>query len=91
MSAFAAIFIFILEKSKIIFSINPITTNETAPQVASQLISFNVNPDSVGYVYAVMAIVSAFAADKILRSMIDNVLKRLEQKADKATDSEKKL
>lgn len=90
MSAFAAIFIYILEKSKLIFSINPITGTEGTPRAASQLITFNVTPDSVGYVYAVLAIVSAFAADKVLRNMIDTVLKRLEQKADKTTDSGKK-
>jgi len=41
-------------------------------------------------VYAVLAIVSGFAADKVLRNMIDTVLKRLEQKAEKTKDAEKK-
>lgn len=88
MSAFAAVFIYSLEKSKLIFSINAIDT-ETASKAASQIISLNVGKQSVGYVYAVLAIVSAFAADKILRSMFDKVLKKLEQKAEKTKDSEK--
>jgi hypothetical protein len=37
-----------------------------------------------------VAIVSGFAADKILRTMIDGVLKRLEQKAEKTKSVEKK-
>jgi len=49
-----------------------------------------VTKESEGYVYAVLAIVSGFAADKILRSMIDGVLRRLEQKAEKTKDTEKK-
>ena len=90
MSAFAAVFIYILEKSKLIFSINPITNTQVTSKAASQIITLNVIPESVGYVYAVVAIVSAFAADKILRNMIDSVLKRLEQKAEKTKDTEKK-
>jgi hypothetical protein len=38
----------------------------------------------------VLAIFSGFAADKILRDMIDGVLKKLEQKAEKTKESEKK-
>lgn len=87
MSAFAAIFIYILEKSKLIFSINIVTGAESTPKaVVSQIISLNVSQEGVGYVYAVLAIVSAFAADKVLRTMIDSVLKRLEQKAEKTKD-----
>jgi hypothetical protein len=40
-------------------------------------------------VYGVLAVASAFAADKILRSMFDKVLKKLEQKAEKTKDTEK--
>jgi hypothetical protein len=83
MSAFAAVFIYGLEKSKLIFSINPITSTKAT----SQIIAINVMPEAVGYVYAVLAIVSAFSADKVLRSMFDRVLKKLEQKADKGKDS----
>ena len=84
MSAFAAVFVYGLEKSKLIFSIHPITGTQTA----SQIITINVPPEAVGYVYAVLAIVSAFSADKVLRSMFDKVLKKLEQKADKGKDSD---
>jgi hypothetical protein len=89
MSAFAAVFIYGVEKSKLVFSIDAIDT-KTASSAASQIISLNVTKQSEGYVYAVLAIVSAFAADKVLRSMIDGVLKRMEQKAEKTKDSEKK-
>jgi hypothetical protein len=88
MSAFAAVFIYSLEKSKLIFSINTIDS-EAASKAASQIISLNVARQSEGYVYAVLAIVSAFAADKMLRNMIDRVLKRMEQKAEKSKDTEK--
>ncbi|MEW6387867.1 MAG: hypothetical protein AB1491_10175 [Thermodesulfobacteriota bacterium] len=83
MSAFAAIFIYILERSKLVFSI-------TSQPSGAQIININVSPEGAGYAYAVLAIVSGFAADKVMRNMIDGVLKRLEQKAEKAKDSEKK-
>jgi len=86
MSAFAAVFIYGVEKSKLIFSISRIDTS-SASNAASKIISINVTEKSEGYAYAVLAIVSGFAADKILRSMIDGVLKRLEQKAEKTKDS----
>jgi hypothetical protein len=38
---------------------------------------------------AVLAVVSAFAADNMLRNMIDRVLKRMEQKTEKTKDTEK--
>lgn len=86
--AFAAIFIFILEKSKLLFSITPIGQGVTAGG-GPQLISFNVTPESSGYVFAVLALASAFAADKLLRSTFDSVLKRLEQRAEKTKDAGK--
>lgn len=89
MSAFAAVFIYAVEKSKLIFSINAIDP-QTSSTAVSQIISLNVAKQSEGYVYAVLAIVSGFAADKMLRNMIDRVLKRMEQKAEKTKDSEKK-
>lgn len=90
MSGFAAVFTFILASSKLIFSITDTAPAEPSKAAVSQLISLNVSPEGVGYVYAMLAIVSGFAADKILRNMIDNVLKKLEQKAEKNKDSEKK-
>ncbi len=88
-SAFAAVFIFFIEKSRLIFSISP-QENGTEGSKVSEIITFNVSPDSTGYVYAVLAIASGFAAEKILRSTIDGVLKKLEQKAEKSKDTEKK-
>jgi hypothetical protein len=37
-----------------------------------------------------LAIVSGFAADKVLGNMIDGVLKKLHQEAEKTKDTEKK-
>lgn len=90
MGAFAAVFIYVVEKSKLIFSINPVSVGGSN-EAASQLITFNVSWDSVGYVYVVLAIASAFAADKLLRSTFDSVLKRMEQKAEKTADSAEKV
>jgi hypothetical protein len=86
MSAFAAVFIYGLEKTKLIFSIG----NQATSTRLTEIITINVNQDYMGYAYAVLAIVSGFSADKILRSMFDKVLKKLEQKAEKTKDSEKK-
>ena len=41
----------------------------------------------MGYVYAVLAIVSAIAADKVLRNTIDGVLNRMEQQAENTTET----
>ncbi len=83
MSAFAAVFMFGLEKTKLIFSIG----NQTTSTRLTEIITINVSQEYRGYAYAVLAIVSAFSADKILRSMFDKVLKKLEQKAEKTKDS----
>ncbi len=88
-SAFAAVFIYFIEKSKLIFSIG-LQENGAKASKAAEIITLNVSSDSAGYVYAVIAIASGFAADKILRSTIDGVLKKLEQKAEKSKDTEKK-
>jgi len=47
----------------------------------------DVSPEGVGYVYAVLAIVSAIAADKVLRNTIDGVLNRMEQQAENTTET----
>jgi hypothetical protein len=88
MSAFAAVFIYGLAKSKLIFSINGLPSDNS--KTVSQIININVNDGIVGYVYAVLAVTSGFAADKVLRSMFDQVLKKLEQKAEKSIDTDKK-
>jgi len=84
LGSFAAIFVFMLEKTKTIFSITATPqAGQAAEKAAAQIVSFNVSPAALPYAYALLAIVSAFAAEKILRTMIDTVLKRLEQKAEK--------
>ncbi|NDV14182.1 hypothetical protein GZH52_15540 [Crenobacter sp. HX-7-9] len=86
MGAFAALFVFVLEKSKLLFAI--VTPDGSAGHAAaSQLITINVGTADAGYVYAALAVASGFGADKLLRSTFDNVLKRLEQRAEKTKDS----
>ncbi len=84
LGAFAAAFIYLIEKSKIIFSIEQQTTGKAAQQI----ITLNINSD-LGYAYTLLAIISGFAADKILRDMIDRVLKKLEAKAEKSKETPK--
>jgi hypothetical protein len=86
MSAFAALFVYVLEKSKLLFAIVT-STGGGSQGAATQLITFNVGAADAGYVYAVLAIVSGFGADKVLRSTFDSVLKRMERKAEKTKDS----
>lgn len=89
LSAFAALFIFIVEKSKLVFAICVVSDPAAAAarDAAGQVVSISVGPGAAPYVYAVLAIASGFAADKVLRSMIDRVLKRLETKAEKNKDT----
>lgn len=82
MSAFAAIFVYLLARTELIFSIGSSSSG-------SKIFYINVKENFVGYAYAILAIVSGFAADKILKNMIDSVLKKLEQKAEKIKDSSK--
>jgi hypothetical protein len=86
--AFSATFVFLVEKSKLVFSINPITEGQ-APQVQPTIININVNENVIEYVYIVLAIAAGFAGEKILRTMIDRVLKRLEESADKTKETKK--
>ncbi|MBI5193796.1 MAG: hypothetical protein HZA08_10200 [Nitrospirae bacterium] len=88
LAAFAAVFICVLEKSKLIFSITPVTeSGETMTTGIQQIISINVPADYAGYVYAILAIASGFSADKLMRGMIDRVLKRLEENAEKTKET----
>lgn len=87
MSGFAAIFIYLLAQSRLIFAISASTPTATP---ATQIININVGQEAQGYAYAILAIISGFAADKILKNMIDTVLKKLEQKAEKTKESTKK-
>jgi hypothetical protein len=81
MSGFAAIFIYLLARSELIFAIGSGNTS------ASNIIKLNVSANGIGYTYAFLAIISGFAADKILKNMIDSVLKKLEQKAEKSKET----
>ena len=45
------------------------------------------NAHSIGYVYALIAVVSGFAAERVARNLIDRVLRRLEREAEKSTPS----
>lgn len=84
LGAFAAIFVFMMEKTKTIFSISVAPqAGQAAEKAAAQIVNFNVGPAALPYAYALLAIVSGFAAEKVLRSMIDTVLKRLEERAEK--------
>lgn len=89
--AFSAVFFFLVEQSKLIFSINPIVDSKSIA-VQSAVININVKPNVVEFVYIVFAIAVGFAGEKALRGMMDPVLKRLEQKAEKTkeTNPEKK-
>ncbi|MDD5434544.1 MAG: hypothetical protein PH343_03855, partial [Nitrospira sp.] len=88
LAAFAAVFICALEKSKLIFSITPVTeAGQTIATGVQQIISINVPAGSAGYVYAILAIASGFSADKLMRGMIDRVLKRLEANAEKTKET----
>jgi len=86
MGAFASLFVFVLEKSKLLFAI--VTPDGAVGHgAASHLVTINVGAADAGYVYAALAIASGFGADKLLRSTFDSVLKRLEQRAEKTKDS----
>lgn len=85
--AFSATFIFLLAQSKWIFSINPFIEGSKAQPVPSTVVSINVHEDVLVYVYIVLAISAGFAGEKLLRSMIDSVLKRLEETAAKTKET----
>jgi len=73
----SGIFIYLLERSKLVFSLN---ISKNAPIV------LNVPSTELPYAYAILAIVAGFAGDKLLKSMIEKVLKRLEEKAEKTKE-----
>jgi len=98
LGAFAAIFILWIEKSKWIFSITSAAVDKMASsgQAAavavssnsqSAIITINVSETALPYAYVIIAVISGFAAEKILRNMIDRVLKRLEEKAEKTKET----
>ncbi len=85
LSAFAAVFSYLLERTKLIFSLSP--GSPPGQAATTQIITLNVSPDNLGYVYALLALVSGFAAEKLLKAMIDRVLKKLEQQAEKSKET----
>ncbi len=92
--AVSALFFYLVEKSNLVFSIATAgsaaqTAGSNAPQGLPSIITINVNPANKGYVYVVLAIAIGFAGEKMLRQMMDQVLKRLEQKAEKTKDTGK--
>ena len=87
--AMAAVLIYVVEKSRLIFVIGASGNGESA-ETASQLITVNVATESLPYVYALLAITAGFAADKLLRSTFDSVLKRLAKEAEKTSESAEK-
>jgi hypothetical protein len=87
LGAFSAVFIFLVEKSKLVFSINPTNADGKASAVQSAIININVKEDVVIFAYFVMAIAAGFAGEKLLRNMIDRVLKRMEEKAEKTKEA----
>jgi hypothetical protein len=84
--AFSATFVFLVEKTKLVFSINSAAEALTT-QVQSTIININVDKSATQYVYIVIGIATGFAGEKILRNMLDTVLKRLETKAEKTKDT----
>lgn len=87
--AFSAVFFYLVEQSKLIFSINRIDEGKTIP-IQPTVTNINVNEDVARYVYIVFAIAVGFAGEKILRRMMDKVLKRLEEKAEKTKETSSK-
>jgi hypothetical protein len=84
--AFSAMFFILVEKSKLLFSINP--SGSSVPQsVQSSVINISVNANVIEYVYIVFAIAVGFAGEKALRGMMDKVLKQLEEKAEKTKET----
>ncbi len=79
LSAFAAAFVYVVARSAIVFSLGP-PDGSSGP-----VVSLGVPAGATAFAFAVLAVVSGFAADKLLRDMIDRVLKRLEERAEKST------
>jgi len=88
LGGFSATVIFWIEKSKLVFSINPIGADgKLVSAVSSSIVNINVNQDATVYAYIVLAIASGFAGEKLIRNMMDRVLKRLEEKAEKTKET----
>jgi hypothetical protein len=75
LGAFSATVVYAVVHSGLLISIGT-----TSPGGA---VAFTATHATEGYVYAVVALVSGFAADRVLGNIINSVLRRLEQKAEK--------
>jgi hypothetical protein len=78
LGSFAAVFIYFLEKARLLFSLV-----DSGAAAASLLLSTSEGNRQATYLYLILAVVSGFAAEKLLRSMMDRILKLLEEKAEK--------
>lgn len=85
--AFSAAFIFLVAQSKWVFSINPVIEGSKVQPMPSTVLSINVDESLLVYVYIVIGIAAGFAGEKLLRNMIDSVLKRLEERAAKTKET----
>jgi hypothetical protein len=79
LGAFAACVVYVVARSGIVFGIGKQAAG------GEQGFALSVPAGALGYVHAVLALASGFAADKVLGDMIGSVLRRLEQKAEKTT------
>jgi len=86
LSAFAALFVYVLARSEILFALHAADPARHTGTVLS--LGVPATGEAEAFAYVVLAIVSGFAADKVLRSMIDRVLKRLEDTAEKTSKTE---
>lgn len=85
-SAFAAVFIYLLAQTRLVFTI--VEQGSEAAPAATAALTLAAPPGALGYVYAVVAIASGFAADKLLGDMIGSVIRRLEESAEKTKSAE---
>jgi hypothetical protein len=89
LSAFAALFVYAVAHSGLIFSLGAPDAAKVGTSAAPLALNVPAG-ESTAFAYIVLAIVSGFAADKVLRDMIDRVLKRLEEKAEKTVKADEK-
>lgn len=84
LGAFAAVFVYALAQSKILFEI--VSSPPPAEQVPLRIVLGST--DTVNFALAVLAVAVGFSAERVLRSMMDKVLQRFFAESEKmATDS----
>lgn len=95
-SAFAASFVYLLAQSRLLFAIVPQSASGGTDAGAVNSVSgaatgglvLTAPADALGYVYAIVALASGFAADKLLGEMLSSVIRRLEETAEKTKSGE---